>query len=236
MRPSSQMLNVANRIRCTEAEGPGRRYALWVQGCPLRCPGCCNPHMLEDKEAIWLSVDELVQDILETPEIEGITLIGGEPFSQAKSLADLAQKVRLQGLSVMVFTGFTYAQLTRSKNPSDHRFLAQIDLLVDGPYIKAKHSTKRRWIGSSNQKIHFLSARYAHLKEEEQGWDQSSNTLEIRLKGDQLFINGFPHPDLTALLTQITQHKKGTQQNEITQSTDSIQRLKESTYSEEEWR
>ena len=36
-------LSVAQIVRCTEAEGPGKRYALWFQGCPLRCPSCCNP-------------------------------------------------------------------------------------------------------------------------------------------------------------------------------------------------
>ena len=36
----------AQIVPCTEAEGPGARFALWFQGCPLRCPGCCNPEML----------------------------------------------------------------------------------------------------------------------------------------------------------------------------------------------
>src|ERR1051325_4163119 len=40
------ILNVAQIVPVTDAEGPGRRFALWFQGCPLRCPGCCNPEML----------------------------------------------------------------------------------------------------------------------------------------------------------------------------------------------
>lgn len=195
------MLNVAERVSCTEAEGPGRRYALWVQGCPLRCPGCCNPHMLEDKEATWISVNELAQEICQTPQIEGVTLIGGEPFAQAKGLAELARQVRAKNLSVMVFSGFTYEHILQSTNPAYHDFLEQIDLLIDGPYIQSKHSTERRWIGSTNQQIRFLSDRYAHLKEDQAGWDKGSNTIELRLVGNQVFINGFPHPDLTNLLT-----------------------------------
>ncbi|RME67683.1 MAG: 4Fe-4S cluster-binding domain-containing protein, partial [Nitrospirae bacterium] len=39
------MLNLADIVECTEAEGPGRRFALWVQGCPIRCQGCWNRHM-----------------------------------------------------------------------------------------------------------------------------------------------------------------------------------------------
>ena len=43
---SELRLRVAQIVPFTEAEGPGRRFALWFQGCPLRCPGCCNPEML----------------------------------------------------------------------------------------------------------------------------------------------------------------------------------------------
>ena len=39
-------LRIAQIVPSTEAEGPGRRFALWFQGCSLRCPGCCNPEML----------------------------------------------------------------------------------------------------------------------------------------------------------------------------------------------
>ena len=41
-----RVLSVAQIVSCTEAEGPGKRFALWFQGCPLRCPGCCNPEKL----------------------------------------------------------------------------------------------------------------------------------------------------------------------------------------------
>ncbi|HGG57662.1 MAG TPA: 4Fe-4S cluster-binding domain-containing protein, partial [Nannocystis exedens] len=38
-------LQIAHIVAITEAEGPGRRFALWVQGCSLHCPGCCNPEL-----------------------------------------------------------------------------------------------------------------------------------------------------------------------------------------------
>src|SRR4051812_10819834 len=52
-------LRLAQVIACTEAEGPGRRFAVWVQGCPLRCPGCCNPEMLPFEGGHEVGVDEL---------------------------------------------------------------------------------------------------------------------------------------------------------------------------------
>ena len=47
LRSDSTMarLNLAAWIACTEVEGPGKRFALWVQGCHLVCKGCCNPDM-----------------------------------------------------------------------------------------------------------------------------------------------------------------------------------------------
>lgn len=202
---STLKLNVAERVACTEAEGPGYRYALWVQGCPLRCPGCCNPHMLEEVDASWIDVDILALEICSTPNIEGVTFIGGEPFAQAEALGALAEKVRAQGLSVMVFSGFTYEQLLKSSKYQ--RLLTQTDLLVDGPYIKSKHIENRRWIGSSNQQIRFLTDRYAYLRDRPSGWDEGANTIELRLIGGELFINGFPHPELTRLLGQIDHDK-----------------------------
>ncbi len=43
-------LNLASIRMCTESEGPGRRLAIWVQGCKKRCTGCCNPDMQEIKK------------------------------------------------------------------------------------------------------------------------------------------------------------------------------------------
>lgn len=192
-------LNVAARLERTQAEGPGVRYALWVQGCPLRCKGCCNPHMLEDKEATLLSVDEVACGIIQTSGIEGVTLIGGEPFWQAAALTEVARRVRAEGLTVMVFTGMTLTYIKRQARADWEEFLGEIDLLVDGPYIQSLHTNERRWIGSTNQRTHFLTDRYQELAEEVGGWDSGANTIELRLVGGELTINGFPDESIVAL-------------------------------------
>src|ERR1700722_9015992 len=99
---SNLHLNVARVVRVTEAEGPGRRYALWLQGCPLRCPGCCNPEMLtfdggqrRDLAAICADIQETVRD-----GIEGISLLGGEPLAHAIGCAPLARYAHDLGLTV----------------------------------------------------------------------------------------------------------------------------------------
>lgn len=195
-----RQVEIAAMVPQTEAEGPGNRFAVWVQGCPLRCPGCCNPQYLafDSDSSTRLSVGELVDIIFgERDGIEGVTFIGGEPFSQSGALADVAAAVRREGLSVMVFSGFTLDQLRDESDPDfpeREAFLAEIDLLVDGPYRREQAITDRRWIGSANQEVHFLTDRYAELKND---WPGGSNTIEIRLRNGELTINGFPHESIT---------------------------------------
>ena len=201
--PEGLNLNVAARIPVTEAEGPGRRYALWLQGCHLRCPGCCNPGMLTFEDIEWINAETLAAEICSTPDIEGLTVVGGEPFAQARALARVAELVQLAGRSVMIFSGYTLRQLRRAQSLDHDRLLAHTDLLIDGPYLERERVTDRRWIGSANQKVHFLTERYAHLRDSETGWDEASNTVEIRISGGVVTVNGFPHEDITALMSKL---------------------------------
>src|ERR1700720_2731904 len=104
------VLQVAQIVPCTEAEGPGRRFAIWFQGCPLRCPGCCNPEFLPFQGGQTRTLDEMNSWIIracEENDIEGITLLGGEPFAHASAGASLARIGRQLSLSTMVFSGYT---------------------------------------------------------------------------------------------------------------------------------
>jgi anaerobic ribonucleoside-triphosphate reductase activating protein len=184
-------LRIAQMVPCTEAEGPGRRFALWFQGCPLRCPGCCNPEMLPFEGGTAVSLRDLVAQIEEAAgrnDVEGITLLGGEPLAHADGAAALARAVRERGLTVMVFSGYTLEEAHRLPDPAIAELLALTDILVDGPYLHEQPETRRRWIGSANQRIHFLSDRY---RADDPRWLQP-NTLEIRLRGPELSVNGFP--------------------------------------------
>src|ERR1700735_3072764 len=101
-------LQVAQIVACTEAEGPGRRFALWLQGCPLRCQGCCNPEMLPFSGGHVMSVANVVAMVEAAAvggNIERNTLLGGEPLAHAGGAAALARGARQRGLSVMLFTG-----------------------------------------------------------------------------------------------------------------------------------
>jgi anaerobic ribonucleoside-triphosphate reductase activating protein len=185
-------LPVAQIIPATEAEGPGRRFAIWLQGCPLRCPGCCNPEMLPFAGGTEQSVDLLMAQILTVRKsdesMEGITLLGGEPFAHSVGAAELAARVASTGLTVMVFSGYALEELQARGDEQVNRLLANTDILVDGPYLRDQPETRRRWIGSANQRVHFLSNR---CQADDPRW-LLPNTLELRLVGGELIVNGFP--------------------------------------------
>jgi anaerobic ribonucleoside-triphosphate reductase activating protein len=184
-------LNIAQSVSVTEAEGPGRRFAVWFQGCPLRCPGCCNPEMLPFSGGTQRTLTDIISEIARTRDtqgIEGVTLLGGEPLAHAVGAAALARGARALDLSVMVFTGYTLEQARELHDPQVADLLNHTDILVDGPYVRELPDSNRRWIGSTNQRIHFLTDRY---RADDPCWRQP-NTLEIRLRGGDLSINGFP--------------------------------------------
>lgn len=159
----------------------------------MRCAGCCNPELLSFDGGKRLSVDVLARQINAEDGLEGVTFLGGEPFAHAGALAELGQRARALGLSVMVFTGYTLEQLRRADRGDWNALLAVTDLLVDGPFIEAQRSTERRWIGSTNQRIHALGGRYADLADR---WDSGANTIELRLSGGRITVNGWPHEAL----------------------------------------
>lgn len=148
-------LNVAEIGVVMGAAGPGRRLVVWLQGCGKRCPGCANGPYLAIRAARRVTVAEVAALLAATADCAGITLSGGEPLLQAAPLVPLLEEVRHRGLTTVCYTGYAREELV---GPVAARFLALVDLLIDGEY--------RRELGrggvyrpSSNQRLHFLSGR-----------------------------------------------------------------------------
>ena len=155
-------LRVAARVACTEAEGPGRRAAVWVQGCSLRCPGCCNPELFPAQGGEALAIAALtdwLRAARDTHAIAGLSVLGGEPTDQLPAVAALCREARALGLGVLVFTGRTLDELRAL--PGADALLAHVDTLIDGRFDATRRDTSRRWIGSSNQRLVHLTAREA---------------------------------------------------------------------------
>ena len=124
--------------------------------------------------------------------IEGVTLLGGEPFEQAAALVPFARGVRERGLSVVAFTGHRLDDLRSDFPPGSRDLLDWVDLLVDGPYVETLPERDRRWSGSANQRFRFLTGRYSPGVE----WivpGAPERTVELRLTPDgRLERSGWP--------------------------------------------
>ncbi|WP_246140883.1 4Fe-4S single cluster domain-containing protein [Bacillus marasmi] len=167
------------------------RFCIWVQGCPIQCKGCGVPWTWSDSGGKLIDVEGIFRKITESVSengIEGITFLGGEPFAQAKSLAILAKKCKEIGLSIMTFTGYTIEKIRKENNANWIELLNQTDLLIDGPFLETKLDLSRPWVGSSNQRYHFLTERYRHL---EGKVSTIPNRLEVRISNRGIVeING----------------------------------------------
>lgn len=186
-------------------EGPGLRYCIWVQGCPIHCEGCFNPNTWSFDGGTSMTIEEIIEDIegvlAKNSELEGVTFLGGEPFSQALTLSKFARQVKDMGLSIVTFTGYEYEKIKAAKNPVWNDLLEQTDLLIDGPYIQSQHDLSRPWIGSKNQQYRFLSEVYQHL---EPLLLTISNKLEIRIHPNgTISANGMAEPLDLQLLQQL---------------------------------
>jgi anaerobic ribonucleoside-triphosphate reductase activating protein len=185
-------INIHSYISQTRTLGPFLRFALWVQGCPFHCPDCMTPNALPESGGKGILISELAQLIKDTPEIEGLTLTGGEPFAQATVLVKLIEQIRQsKDLGVIVYSGYTLKKLQHlaACQPDIAAFLQVIDLLIDGQYITALNDGGSLR-GSSNQQIHLLTKRYATVINDYYG--QSKRPVEIHLTKDDIMLVGVP--------------------------------------------
>jgi anaerobic ribonucleoside-triphosphate reductase activating protein len=178
------LLNVARWIERSEANGPGERFVLWLQGCPLRCLGCWNPDTWDFAARNLMSVDQVMATIAAVRGIAGVTLTGGEPFAQARALRHLAPQIRSQGLSLMIFTGYRLEELT---SDAAREVLTHTDIVVAGRFILSERDEFLRWRGSRNQQVHFLTERYSPTML------QDANITEfIIARNGEMQVTGFP--------------------------------------------
>ncbi len=186
-------MRIHRYITETVSEGPGNRFVIWTQGCPIHCDGCYSPELQRtdggveiEPEVLCALIDESISRCAACGrEINGLTLVGGEPFFQARPLAKVADHAREQGLNVITFSGYTYEYLT-SENapPGSADLLAATDVLIDGPFIKEKYSLARPMAGSDNQRFLFLTDRLSMN-------DFPENCFEIRIgKDGTIRVNG----------------------------------------------
>ena len=160
-------------------DGPGLRYAVFVQGCSHGCPGCHNPESQPAEGGTETTLAALLADIRANGLVHDVTLSGGEPFEQPKACAALAAELKRNGYGIWCYTGYLYddlagrAEAARIQQAQREEagltgnaltegiaddlavgdLLDSIDVLVDGPFVESRKSLELKWCGSSNQRL-----------------------------------------------------------------------------------
>ena len=153
---------------CDIANGEGVRVTLFVSGCNNRCEGCFQPETwdFEYGQPFTNETEEQILKLLEPDYINGLTLLGGEPFEPCnqRALLPFVKRVRdaYPQKNIWAFSGFTLEQLLGDEpHPRcevTDQLLNLIDVLVDGKFILAQKNIRLRFRGSDNQRILDLPA------------------------------------------------------------------------------
>ena len=144
------------------ANGPGVRVSLFVSGCTHKCKGCFNEEAWDFKyghEYTQKEEDKIIE-LLKPDYIEGITILGGEPFEYVnqKGILPLLRRIRkeLPNKTIWCFSGYTFdtdiLEDMCNKYEETKELISYIDVL-DGKFEIDKKNFKLKFRGSSNQRI-----------------------------------------------------------------------------------
>lgn len=157
------------------ANGKGVRVSLFVSGCTHHCKGCFNPETWNfdfGKEYTKETEDDIIKS-LEPSYIEGLSLLGGEPFEPQNqpTLVGLLKRIKkeLPTKNVWCYTGYTFEELTGQKKSraftdTTAEMLSMIDVLVDGEFVEDLKDISLKFRGSSNQRIIDVKNRLMQTK------------------------------------------------------------------------
>ena len=187
----SSRLNLYMTVPCTESLGPYKRFAIWVQGCNRRCSGCITKDAWPIDGGESIAVSELIAQIIEQKEIEGITISGGEPFLQEDALCDLICRIKHErDLGVIIYTGFNYSDI------KDSRLAKLCDLMIDGEYVNYLDDGMSLR-GSSNQNIINVTKRYIGISDEYYG--RLGRKVEFLFREGRMDMVGIPPKELVEI-------------------------------------
>ena len=157
-------MNYSAIKKCDVANGTGVRVTLFVSGCRHHCKGCFNPETWDFTagQPFTVETENELLEALRPSYIDGITLLGGEPFEPENQgpLLGLLRRIRaeLPDKSVWAFSGSVLE--TELLNPASpyhtadtDALLSLVDVLVDGPFIEELKDISLQFRGSSNQRI-----------------------------------------------------------------------------------
>lgn len=147
-------------------DGPGIRYVLFMQGCPLRCIYCHNPDTWETGKGEKITPDEVLQEFNKNRSFYskgGITVTGGEPLLQVDFLTELFKKAKAENIHTCIDTsGITY----NTDNPAYMQKLDELMKYTDLVMLDIKHidpESHKKLTSKDNSRV-LDFAKYLEMK------------------------------------------------------------------------
>lgn len=148
----------------TVVDGPGLRTSIYFAGCKVHCEGCHNPESWDlngGEERFPLEVLRIIEEYGN----KRVTLSGGNPLDQEHlfHVQVLCETLKKEGYDIWLYSGYTWEHLisrvqnfmwnSKSRYLELMKILDNIDVIVDGPFIKDLRDASLLYRGSSNQRI-----------------------------------------------------------------------------------
>ena len=155
-------MNYATIKNCDIANGPGVQVSLFVSGCTHRCKGCFNEVAwdFDYGQPFTTETEDSILQMLKPDFVQGITLLGGEPFEPQNQpvLVRFLRRVKAAcpQESIWAFSGYLFENIRDGKvgdREVANEFLSYLDVLVDGPFVEEKKNLMLRFRGSENQRL-----------------------------------------------------------------------------------
>lgn len=156
-------MNYATIKNLDVANGDGLRISLFVSGCTHHCKGCFNPEAwnFDYGDPFTTEVEDKVLEMLKPAYIQGLSLLGGEPFEPANQAVLLPFIRRFKAMypekNLWCYSGYDFEKdmLAGKLGPAEitMEMLSYIDILVDGEFVLELRDPRLRFRGSSNQRV-----------------------------------------------------------------------------------
>jgi anaerobic ribonucleoside-triphosphate reductase activating protein len=148
-------IRISGTISESIVDGPGIRFVVFTQGCPHHCAGCHNPDTHDFNGGKVIDTDEMIEEMKLYPYMSGLTISGGEPFSQKTAILRLIFdfKTLYPNKNIVVFSGYRMEELIEMDDLEVKQILDTIDYLIDGRFDLKLKDISLVYRGSSNQRI-----------------------------------------------------------------------------------
>ena len=152
---------------CGTVDGPGLRYVIFLQGCPMRCQYCHNPDTWEPGKGDQMTVDEVLRSFYNNTAFYrngGVTVTGGEPMMQMDFLIELFTKLRKDGIHTCLDSS---GIMFRPENPEFMEKMERLAAVTSLVMLDIKHidDEKHKSLTAHSNKNILAFARYLDEKQ-----------------------------------------------------------------------